>query len=215
MEVAFTIGGRSFFRFSDPNNIPAGRTMAVLKYFIQLKTNTDENFLQRLHEAQTAVLNDPAKISINRLIELNKMLGDRLKWVLHPELVLKYASVVYLSEEESPYTYDETFADKKIQFWKENSTAHDFFLSEPIMKLIPSLETLNVSPLKYSEAVVALDLEMHRELLQIVSLTLPSSASSQNLTSRIMMLEALENYIACRQINTPFLSKPSSNTGNG
>lgn len=212
MEVAFVVAGRPFFRFCDPNNIPAGRTMAVLKYFIQLKTNTDEGFLQRWHEANTAVLDNPQTISINKLIQLNKMIGDRLKWILHPELVLKYASVVYLSEDESPYTYDEVHGDKKIEFWKEHQDAYSFFLSEPIMKLIPSSETLNVSLPKYSEAIIALDLEMHRELLQIVSLTLPSKDSSQNLTSRITALEALGNYIASQPTNMRYTSKPSSNT---
>lgn len=208
VEPAFQVAGQTFYRFKDPNNIPSGRTIAVLKYAIQLKTNSDEGFLQRFYEAQKATLDaQDGKISITRLASLNNMLGDRLKWALHPGLVMKYASVVYMAEGESPYSYDESYGEEKIRFWMENTKAHDFFLTEPIRKLLLFSEMPSDQVLPYSEAVVALALEQEKELLRILSSAMPSPDSNQNLDSRITGLQTLQSYIAGRQTSTSSTSK--------
>lgn len=206
IEPYFKIQDRVFYRFMDATNIPAGRSLAVLKYYMQLQTNTDETFLRNFHQVMAAVLGDSKSINLEKLIDLKNILGDRLNWAFHPEIVLRYASVVYLAENENPNTYDEKFNDAKIEWWKQNTDVTAFFLAEPFMKLIPCLPDADVSLPTYSQAVLEADILHHKKLLQLVSSTLKLSAADLNLSSRITTLEMLRDYVANQRTSTSYTS---------
>lgn len=206
VEPYFTVGGKTFYQFVDPNNLPAGRSLAALKYFIQLKTNCDEKFLRYFHQAMDGVLKDKEKIDLEKMFELKNILGDRLTWAFHPSIILRYASVLYMAEGENPYTYDDTFNDRKIEFWKQNATAESFFLASPFTRLIPySKDAVGYVP-KYSEVVVEADLIHHKKVLQLLSSMTKSNGDVSSLSSQITALEMLRDYVANRQMNTSSLS---------
>lgn len=202
VEAYFKVADVTFFRFCDPNNLPAGRSLAALKYFIQLKTNCDEKFLRYFHSAMESVLQDKESINLEKMFELKNILGDRLTWAFHPAIIFKYASVMYLQDGENPYTYDEAFNEKKIEFWKENAGAEAFFLAEPFTNLIPySKEAVGYVP-TYSAVVIEADLLHHRKVLQLLSSTMKSSGDVSSISSQITILEMLRDYVASRQTNT-------------
>ena len=215
VEPYFRINGRVFYRFTDATNIPAGRSLAVFKYYQQLRTNTDETFLQYFHKGMEAVLSDNKSIQLEKLFDLKNMLGDRLTWAFHPEIVLRYASVVYLAENENPHTYDEKFNDAKIEWWKENTDAGAFFLAEPLMKLMPFTIDAEVSLPTYSEAVISADILQHQKILQLLSATTKLSDDALSLSSRITTLEMLKNYVANRRTNISSTSSSDIQLLNG
>lgn len=194
VEEYFTVKGEPFYQFVDASNIPAGRSLAALKYYIPLMSNCDDKYLNGYVKAMETVL-DANPIKIESIFKLKNEMKDRLTWAFHPQHLMKYASVVYLSKNENPYTYDEVFNEKKIEFWKENATAHDFFLSEPIVKLMPLLKNVGNSFPEYSQVVMESDLLLHKNLLDILSLNPNSAEDVLNINSAITALKRLRDYV--------------------
>lgn len=202
VEPYFTCGGKKYYRFMDTNNLPAGRSLAALKYYIQLKTNCDEDFLRYFHKTMEATLADQKAIKLERIFELKNMLGDRLTWAFHPRIIMNYAAVLYLEEGENPYTFDEELNRRKIEHWKQNANAEAFFFAEPFRKLIPYSTDAVESPRTYSHATIEADLIHHRKILQLLSSMMTSSADVSSLSSQITALETLRDYVASQQTNT-------------
>lgn len=206
VEPYFECGGKKYYRFMDTSNLPAGRSLAALKFYIQLKTNCDEEFLRYFHKAMDATLGDQKAIKLEKLFELKNMLSDRLNWAFHPGILLNYASVLYLEEGENPYTYDEELNRRKIEHWKESAQAEAFFFAEPFMRLIPYSTDAVSSHQTYSHAIMEADLLHHRKILQLLSSMMTSSDDASNLSSRITGLEMLRDYVANRRTNTSYSS---------
>lgn len=211
VEEAFSIKGRPFFQFVDSSNIPAGRSLAALKYYLPLQTSCDEKYLGWFQKSMDVILSDTKSISIEKLIGLKNQLKDRLELYVHPKHLYKYASVVYMDKDENPYTYDEVANDKKIEFWKANTGMQEFFFAEPITKLLPFLKNARFSAPAYSVAVLEQDITMHRNLLQLLSSSPSSAGDILNLKSAIMELQNLRNYAASQQTNTSSSSNISIN----
>ena len=206
VEPYFTCGGKQYYRYMDTNNLPAGRALAALKYYIQLKTNCDEQFLRYYHKAMEATLADQKAIKLERLFELKNMLGDRLTWAFHPGIIMNYAAVLYLEEGENPYTFDEELNRRKVEHWKANASAEMFFFAEPFLRLIPYSTAAGDSPQTYSHAIVEADLLHHKKILQLLSSMMTSSADVSSLSLQITALEMLRDYVASRQTNTSYTS---------
>ncbi len=139
---AFSIGERHYFRFDDTINLPYERALNTLVYYKELEMNTDRAFLQAHTEAFDNALSK-TKITLDTLVELKK-LNDQLKQRIdlpkEPDLMYKLASVVFFDQYENPAVYEFKYGEKKIKAWKKNTELKDFFLSKPIMELIPYLE---------------------------------------------------------------------------
>jgi hypothetical protein len=139
IEYVFTIGKKHYFKFSDHLNIPYERGLSCLVYYRELEMNIDREFLQEHLEAIKKILHTNP-IDIFRINNLNEQLLTRLSLPKDPELMYKLASVVFFDQDESPIVYEYEYGKKKIQYWKENTTVHDFFLQKPLKGLIPYLE---------------------------------------------------------------------------
>lgn len=194
VECVFELGGKNYFAFADLNNQPAGRTLAALPLFMQLKINCQYDFLQLFVTGMESVLSDPQKISIEKFVTLKNMIKDRLNWAFTPDLVYKYASVVYFDEHENPDTYDEAYNEKKIEFWKQNKGMQDFFLSEPITRLIPHLRAVSGSFPMYSSVILKAQSLQLEALLAMISTDKISHEENQNLQSAITNLRRLYSF---------------------
>ena len=145
IELAFELDGVRYYKYVDPNNMPAGRMLAALKFYIPLQTNCDKVYLTALKDGLKEVLTDKEKISLDKAFKLIAHFEERLEWELTPEAVLQYASVVYMDENENPETYDDAYNEKKIERWKKHGEQYAFFLTEPITTLIPFLKSAGKS----------------------------------------------------------------------
>lgn len=139
---AFTIGNRHYFRFDDPLNTPYDRALKCLVYYKELDMNCDRAFLKAHTEAIDNILKK-GKFTIDDLLTiktLNEQLKQRLELPKEPDLMYKLASVVYFDQFENPVVYEFKYGEAKINSWKKNTSLNDFFLSKPLLELIPYLQ---------------------------------------------------------------------------
>jgi len=139
---AFTIGERHYFRFDDMLNVPYSRALQTLVYYKEMDMNCDRSFIQAHTMAFDNALTK-ATITIDTLIELKKLndqLKQRLELPKEPDLMYKLASVVYFDQYENPEVYEFKYGENKIKAWKKNTSLTDFFLSKPLVELIPYLK---------------------------------------------------------------------------
>jgi len=139
---AFTISDRHYFRFDDPLNMPYDRALKCLVYYKELDMNCDRSFLKAHTEAIDNML-QKGKFTIQDLMTvktLNDQLKQRLELPKEPDLMYKLASVVFFDQHENPIVYEFKYGESKIKHWKKNTILTDFFLSKPLMELIPYLQ---------------------------------------------------------------------------
>jgi hypothetical protein len=211
IKPVFEVAGRTFYAFTDVNNMPSGRALAAIPIYVELRTNADHEYLGHFVAGMEAVLNDPKSINIEKLITLKNQIKDRLSWAYTPDMVFKYASVVYFDDQENPETYDEVYNAEKIEFWKQNAGPHDFFLAEPITSLIPVLRTVNASIPMYSEVILKAQAAQLQYLSDLISSRGNSTAEGTNLSSQILTRSKRLLSEASRFRNTSFSSKSKVN----
>lgn len=211
IKPVFEVGGRTFYAFADVNNMPSGRALAAIPIYVELRTNADHEYLGVFVAGMEAVLNDTKSISIEKLINLKNQIKDRQSWAYTPDLVFKYASVVYFDDQENPETYDEVYNAEKIEFWKENPGPHDFFLAEPISSLVPALRTVSGSIPIYSEVILKAQAAQLQYLSELISSKGNLTDAEKNLSSAAMTRSKQFLSEASRYRNTSSSSKSKVN----
>lgn len=163
---AFTCGGVDYFQFDDVFNVPYRRGLGAIKYYEEFRMRTTAEFLKLHYESVKAILT-PEKgkgLDITKIAQLNEQLGERLNWALDGDSLYNFASVVFFDATESPFDYEMKYNKRKIAEWKKHMEAKDFFLQQPLIRLIPYLRDLNASIPDYLE-VTAKVTQFHLENL--------------------------------------------------
>jgi hypothetical protein len=83
------------------------------------------------------------------------MLKERVTFpIATKDIYLKFASVRYFDENESPYVYDPEYNKIKMARWsEEGSTVDDFFILERLGDMLPLPKLSKDDLLSYLEAV--------------------------------------------------------------
>ena len=137
---AFTWNGESYYMHEDPLNTAAGRGLTSLMYYEELLMRCDVAYLQEYCKAVRAIFSDPRKIDIMQLATITKHLEERVEFLAAiPTHVFKLASVVFFTEDESPFIYDHKKGAERVKQWEQTEGMYDFFLQTPLKTLIPSL----------------------------------------------------------------------------
>lgn len=157
---AFVCGGKTYYQFDDVYNQPYQRALIALDYYEELRMRVTFDYL-KLHVTAVKELINGGKskkqIDVVELAKLNSQLEERLSWIVTPDLLYKFASVIFFDKTESPTTYDFKYAQRKIEHWKKSKPVNDFFLQMPIVKLVPFLKDCEVNFQAYSEVVTKLE----------------------------------------------------------
>lgn len=144
-EVTFEGDDTKYFEFVDENSIPCHRMYAAMQYYNELKCRVDRDYLLAHNQALKDCINgksdtNKGAVDIVQMSKLITQMDERLEWILEPESILKYASVMFFDESENPYDYDMKYNQEvKIKRWKKAGLS-SFFLSMPMQRLFPSLE---------------------------------------------------------------------------
>lgn len=173
IEYAFTSGGRKYYRFADIANLPYQRGRAALNAYNEVEMRCDRDFLLRYTRAVDDVLTRD-KIDIYQVKQLNDMLRDRLTLTADMDLCYKLAAAVYFDKTERPEIYEEEYAKKKIERWRREQSATDFFLQKPLMELMPFLRSVEYDLDTYTaltRELGALQEQMMRSASSIVGRT--------------------------------------------
>lgn len=183
IEHVFDYLGDAYFRVKDPHQLPAGRAFAVKKYYDQLKSSCSFDYLKAFHLALKNIYDNQQQIKISKIIELNQHLGERLEFLYSDDDVLRFASVIYFTNSESPFKYDQAYNQQKVEKWKKAPDIYDFFLSEPIVTLLPYLAQLGTFIPIYSNVVHEVSKLQIQALLSTLSTEQRAQPFAQNLQS--------------------------------
>lgn len=135
---AFRHAGKVYYQFTDNFKMPAGRAIASMAIYGELKMRCTDDYLRKHIEATETILNaGSGKIRLTQLAQINANLKERLNLAPFPDHIYKLASVIFFDETESPYGYDFAYNQKKIAEWKRDGDLLYFFLSVPFKDLMP------------------------------------------------------------------------------
>lgn len=166
---AFVIDGVKYFHFPDLFSVPAGRYMAVYATYEEFNMRCDAKYLD-LHTRAVENLVNQKKIRMDVLVQLNNNLKERLELMPTEDFIFKLMSVLFFDETEALHEHDWEYGKVKIERWKKDPAVLSFFLSKPILELMPSLN-MPVENLQTSLAVAGLIEKIHlRHLTEAMSL---------------------------------------------
>lgn len=196
--VKFEGDDTQYYEFVDANMAPCHRMYAANQYYTELKQRIDRDYLIAHFNAILDCVNGKSEknkgsVDIASIASLTTQALERTSWILEPESILKYASVVIFDESENPYDYDMKYnQEHKIRKWKEMGLT-SFFLSEPVKRLFPAL---NISA-EDLDTYLKTQTEVHRAQLESIfttlskdNLTADSSNIVESLRQRIQALKA-------------------------
>lgn len=158
IEEAFSIEGRTFYRYKDYFNIPYERGLKTITFYEEARMKITYEYLEEHIKAIDKLLKSQ-KIDVYKIKALNDIMAERMKWAVDTEILYKLASIVFFEKDEDPRTYDFKHNAEKIQFWKEHKSVSDFFLQTPLLELMPFLKELDMNLETYS--LIAKELTKH------------------------------------------------------
>lgn len=168
-ELAFEIDGIRYYQFVDPLSTPGLRGLSAVMYFEELRMRSTKdlqvqemNFInakcnelldRHLSGASGNINLVDAIAAIQEIQKTQLYRKERMDFIIEPELAYKFASVVFFDENESPNSFDQAYAKIKIERWKKHEQALDFFLRQPIARLIGFLEPSEIPFQDYTKIV--------------------------------------------------------------
>lgn len=141
---AFTCGGINYMEVDSVFKLPYQRGKAAVMIYEEMRMKCDYEYLKAYTTAINNIFVGGNKIGfaeISNIKKLNDQLMERLFKIVDIDIIYKLASVVFFDKNESPFEYDWEYAKKKIDHWKKYASARDFFLQEPLIRLIPFLKS--------------------------------------------------------------------------
>lgn len=181
IEYAFTVGGTDYYQHTDEMNMPYRRALKALTIYKELDMKCDRFYLEQHIKAMDNLFAGK-KIGLEEMAKmrmLNEQLKERVRWIVVTDHVYKLASVRFFDRGENPNDYDYKHAEKKIAHWKEHEDVNDFFLHEPILRLVPYLKSAPIDLKQYSETVEKLTEAQLENIYQ----TLPQMPKTVSLNS--------------------------------
>jgi hypothetical protein len=153
LKLIFTVGGIDYYELENIFNLPYQRALEAIAIYEENRMKITYEYLKAHTKAIDNIfaLQKFGLKEFGKLNQLNEQMKERLEFVVDTDLVYKLASVVYFTKDENPYTYDGKVAINKIKAWKEAKGLNDFFLSKPIINLLPYLRDCDMNFQVYSE----------------------------------------------------------------
>lgn len=180
IKEAFTCDGIIFDQFDDIFNIPCYRGLTALAYYEEIRMRCTREYLLT-HVARVKEILNSKSIKLMDLMILERQLEERLNLIIEPDLVYKLASIVYFRRGDNPSIYEAKAAQENIALWKKHMDMNAFFLSQPLIELIPYLKECEIDFQAYSLAVQLIN-QRHLENLSPA----PLSGSKMNTKESVL-----------------------------
>lgn len=169
---AFTCGGIEYMELDSIYNLPTQRGKAAIQIYEEVRMKCEYEDLLAHTAAVDNVFKNDKGIKLTEIMQLKKLndsLAERLKIAIDPDLIYKFASVVFFDKTESPIYWDAYHAKKKIALWKKYMDVNDFFLSEPMIRLLPFLKLPEVNFQSFSQVAEELRNVHWEQVLELLS----------------------------------------------
>ena len=167
IELAFNVGGKDYYRFADINQTSYKRGLMAVAIYNELDMRCSRDYLE-LHVKAVDDILKSKEIDIYRLNTLNNQMKTRLGLKTDVDLMYKLASVAYFDKNENPDSYDFAYNERKIAHWKKHAGVADFFLSQPLMDLIPYCRNADIDLNSFSTLNEELN-AIHLDILRLNS----------------------------------------------
>jgi len=137
VDVAFYSGGKPYYKLHDLFDTFTERGLDAYQVYEEISMRVEVTALKEFVQRFKTLLNSNP-INILDTANVLNFLEERINFVIPPKnLIYKMAAVCYFDDNESPYTYNESYAQKKIAAWKKNGDVDDFFLYQQLGQLTP------------------------------------------------------------------------------
>lgn len=137
VKTAFYSGGKPYYQLHDMFDTFTERGLDAYQVYEEISMRIEVSALKEFVEKFKKLLTSNP-INILDAANVLNFLEERVNFVIPPKnLIYKMAAVAYFDEHESPYTYNENYAQQKIKNWKESGDVDDFFLFQQLGQLIP------------------------------------------------------------------------------
>lgn len=146
---AFISGGIQYFMHIEIAGMAAGRAFSAIQFNEEHEMKVDKPYLDAFIKSSKEALNANDKVLAGHYL---KVLEQRQKFIIEPDILYKLASVVFFDESENPFSYDPTYGAAKVEKWKEEEVEH-FFYGTPMRAYLPSLATFESGLGSYIAAV--------------------------------------------------------------
>jgi len=178
-KLSFTLGGVEYYEFDeDIFFLPFQRGLMATMFYKELQCGADREYLLWHTSEYDRIFKDPKQFDIGRMAILNQQLKDRLQFIFDPDLIYKLASVVYFDKTENPYKYNYSYGLKKVALWRESEAVEDFFLRQPIKRLVPFFKQDEENILNYLQVAQKIK-DLHSKNLTSTSSRKPSTTPNQ------------------------------------
>lgn len=135
-ELAFSCGGKDFYRFIDQYAMPTGRYKYVYATLREVDLRMDLATLKNyISELEKSLNGEKKMIDLASAWKTIFNIKTRLALAFEPDGIKKLASVVYFTEDEILSKWNKEEGQKKVDLWNKNNYL-DFFLTRPISELI-------------------------------------------------------------------------------
>jgi hypothetical protein len=148
-EKFFDSEGRKYYSYDNDLDIPIPRLAVLQKTLMELKRAMTEDELEKFITYIEAALDEalkPKKGSVGVLARIGHITGEmrlRHEELIHEELLIKLAAVVYIREDENPGTCDEDILNQKVrQFIKDTASGglYGFFMQDGLKRYLPFVD---------------------------------------------------------------------------
>lgn len=180
IDYAFTLGGVDYFEFNDFNSVPCERGFAALEFFTELDQRCTRDYLKSFAQAGIDEINNTKGIRLTEIVKLFFQLQERLEMIIEPKIAYKLCGVVFFDATENPYRFEHKKCIEKADKFELEGVA-DFFLSQPITKLIPYTSSLGNDLMEYCQTVNEVTREHTKHISMMLSETSKNSESFKSL----------------------------------
>ena len=152
---AFIDRGVQYYEIKDIFNTFSNRGLLALQVYEEWDMRLKKEDLLDFILAFEKTINNPKEINITNLANIVNMLKERVTFpIATKDIYLKFASVRYFDENESPYTYDPEYNKVKMKRWsEEGSMVDDFFMLQQLADMLPLPKLSKEDLPSYLEAV--------------------------------------------------------------
>lgn len=177
---AFEFRDQTYFMHKDPMNTCLGRGLITMAFYEEMLMRCDVAYLKEYCAAIKAIFSNPNKVDLAQLFKITNHLEERVNFLAAvPEHVYKLASVVFFTEDESAFYYDQERGMEKVKAWEAEPGMYDFFLKGPLVDLVPFLALPDSNSENYLQVQKKIE-EIHLKSLREVLSSGVSQAARMN-----------------------------------
>lgn len=135
IEHAVTIKGVELYTFKNLEDMNVKRWQRLNEFLREVELRMTKKELNEYLEMVEIICNQP-EVKIVEIIKLTQAIRAATDLFLETETMYRLASIVYFTKDEDLTDYDFDWGEEKIRMFKTEPIG-DFFLSNPMKKLLP------------------------------------------------------------------------------